>query len=241
MALIEEKLTYTIDGVEMHSTFYADDAVTEKRPGVLVFPDARGLDHVSYGGARRLAEEGFPALACDFYGGGRYIESTDEAIPLATKLARNADLMAQHGREAIAALSARPEVDASRIAAIGYCFGGNVSVEIARSGLPLLAAVGFHGGAVAPDPARSKTITGKILLLLGACDPMIPIPMRNAFEEDMRAANVDFRMHIYGRVYHAFTNPKAETVGLPDAVIYDAAADARSWVEMKAMLAEVFG
>ncbi len=240
MAITSEVLTYEINGVTMHSTYYVDDAVSGSRPGILVFPDARGLDQVSHGAAHRLAEEGYAALACDFYGGGRYIEDPEEAIPLARSLAGDYKLMVAHGKAAIGAITGRGIADPDRIAAIGFCFGGNVSVEIARSGIPLKAAVGFHGGAVKPDPVRSPTITGKVLLCLGASDPMIPIAMRTAFEEDMQAAGVDFRMHIYGGVFHSFTNPKAGEHGMEASSRYDPAAKERSWIEMSALLNEVF-
>ena len=222
MAVKAEPLSYSVDGVEMLSTYYVDEAKAGRRPGVLVFSDARGLDDVAHGGARRLAEQGFAAIACDVYGGGRYIEDRDEAIRLATELVAAPDLTGKRGAAGIAALTAHAQVDPSKIAAMGYCFGGNVAVEIARGGAPLAASVGFHGGAVPPIPERSRNITGKVLLCLGANDPMIPLEMRTAFEEDMRAAGVDFRMHLYGGVYHSFTNPAIDQqMNMPDTFRYD--------------------
>jgi len=240
MAVTSEVLTYEIGAVAMNSTYYVDEAVVGLRPGVLVFPDARGPDQVSHGAAQRLAELGYAAIACDFYGEGRYIEDPEEAIPLARSLAGNHELMVAHGKAAIAAIVGRGKTDPDRIAAIGFCFGGNVSVEIARSGIPVKAAVGFHGGAVRPDLERSKTITAKVLLCLGASDPMIPIAMRNAFEEDMEAAGVDFRMHIYGGVFHSFTNPRAGEHGMEASSKYNECAKERSWTEMMALFNEVF-
>ena len=240
MAIKVEPMTYEVDGVTMCSTYYVDEDLKEKRPGILVFADARGLDDVTHAGARRLAEQGYPALACDVYGGGRYIENLEEAVALATQLVAEPDLTRGRGIAGIDALTAHAEVDADRIGAVGYCFGGNVAVEVARGGVPLAASVGFHGGAVPPMPARSKNISGKILLCLGAEDPMIPLEMRTAFEEDMRAADVDFRMHLYGRVYHSFTRPNAHLLNKPNASRYDAGAEARSWKEMMALFDEVF-
>ena len=242
MAVKAEPLSYSVDGVEMLSTYYVDDATTGRRPGVLVFSDARGLDDVAHNGARRLAEQGYAAIACDVYGGGRYIEDRDEAIELATRLVAAPDMTRNRGVAGIAALTAHPEVDPSKIAAMGYCFGGNVAVEIARGGVPLAASVGFHGGAVPPMAERTRNITGKILLCLGSNDPMIPLEMRTPFEEDMRAAGVDFRMHIYGGVYHSFTNPAIDQqMNMPETFRYDAKAEARSWKEMIALFEEVFG
>jgi dienelactone hydrolase len=240
MAITTEDITYDIDGVQMRSRFYSDEAIGKPRPGVLVYADARGLDDVAHASARRLAEEGYPALACDVYGGGLFIEKPDDAIPYASKVVANPDALAAGGRVAMDALGARPQVDAGRIAAIGYCFGGNVAVEIARGGLPLLAAVGFHGGVVPANPERSRKIKGKVLICTGASDPMIPIAMRTAFEEDMQAAGVDWRMNLYGQIFHSFTNPDAAALR-KEGLRYDACAAERSWQEMKALLAEVFG
>ena len=240
MAVRETELTYEVGGVEMRSMFYSDDALTGDLPGVLVYPDARGLDDVARGGARRLAEEGYRALACDFYGEGQYIDNSQEAIAKATALVQQPEQIYANGRAALAAMAAQPGVDGGKVAAMGYCLGGNVAVEIARGGVPLLAAIGFHGGAVPPSET-SRNIAGKVLLCLGANDPMIAIPMRNAFEQDMVAAGVDFRLHLYGGVYHSFTNPRAAEVNMPDAVRYDRVAEERSWAETKSLLAEVFG
>lgn len=240
MTIRIEPTAYDVGDTTMLSTYYADDAITDRRPGILVFSDARGIDDVTHAGARRLAESGYSALVCDVYGEGRYIEDVTEAIALATRLVKEPSLSRDRGIAGIAALTAHPEVDADRIGAVGYCFGGNVAVEVARGGVPLRAAVGFHGGAVPPDPERSRNITGKILLCLGAEDPMIPRAMRTAFIDDMREADVDFRMHLYGRTYHSFTRPDAHLLNKPDASRYDAGAEARSWAEMLALFDEVF-
>lgn len=240
MVLKTEEISYEVEGVLMRSRFYVDEALPGPRPCVLVYPDARGLDDVSYGAARRLAEDGYAALACDFYGNGRYIADPQEAIPFARAFVGNPQAMTIGGHAAVRAVSSRPAVDASKLAAMGYCLGGNVAVELARSGLPLAAAIGFHGGAVPPNPERSANIKAKILLCLGANDPMIPLQMRSRFEEDMIAADVDWRMHLYGRVYHAFTKPNAGDMNMPENR-YDKGAEERSWSEMKSLLKEVFG
>lgn len=240
MAVWTEDLHYDIGGVTMKSRYFVDDSIVGKRPGVMVFPDARGLDDVCRNGAERLAREGFAALACDIYGDGRYFDVTEEAIAFATRLAGNYETLDTVAKGTIAAFTSRAEVDSSQLAAMGYCMGGNVSVEMARAGQPILAAIGFHGGTTAPNPERTGRITGKVLICTGSNDPMIPIPQRNAFEEDMRDAGVDFRMHIYGNCWHSFTNPDCDRIGMPEALRYDPYITERSWSEMKSLLAEVF-
>ncbi len=124
------------------------------------------------------------------------------------------------------------------MAAIGYCFGGTLSLELARSGAPLGAVVGFHSGLATTRPEDASAITGKVLVCIGADDPIIPPEQRADFEAEMRAAGVDWQMHLYGGAVHSFTNPAAD--GSMPAIKYDAAADARSWQAMLDLFAEVF-
>ncbi|OYV40612.1 MAG: hypothetical protein B7Z81_01880 [Acidocella sp. 20-61-6] len=138
-------------------------------------------------------------------------------------------------------LLARPEVDASRIAAIGFCFGGTMALELARAGADLAGSVGFHSGLATKAPEDARNIKGKVLVCLGADDPGIDAAQRAAFEAEMRAAKVDWQMQLYGGVVHSFTNPAADRLGKPDFVRYDARADARSWASMNAFFGEIFG
>jgi dienelactone hydrolase len=239
MTIRTEQLSYEADGLTMVGHYYADEAAPP-RSGVLVFPDARGLDEFAKTSARRLAALGYAALACDLYGGGRFIADVAEAIALATPLAQNPASARRRCNAALGALAARSGVEGARVAAIGYCLGGNMAVELARSGAPIVAAVGFHGGMVPPSIEDSRKIQGKVLICTGAEDPYIPAEQRAAFVEDMRAAGVDWRLHLYGRIYHSFTNPESDSLGMPDRSRYDAGADARSWAEMLALFGEVF-
>jgi dienelactone hydrolase len=241
MTIRAETLSYQVEGLTMVGDYYVDDAAAGPRPGILVFPDARGMDEFTRERARRLAGLGFAALAGDLYGDGRYIDDSDEAIAFAMPLAQKPESARARAGAAFDALAARAEVDGAKMAAIGYCFGGNIAVELARGGADIVAAVGFHGGAVPPSPADSRKIKGKLLICTGAEDPFIPLEMRAAFEKDMREAGVDWRMHIYGRVYHSFTVPGIDERGELDRLRYDAGADARSWAEMLALFEEVFG
>ena len=135
-------------------------------------------------------------------------------------------------------LLASEYADPDRVAAIGYCFGGTLSLELARSGAALAAVVGFHSGLATTRPEDAARITGKVLVCIGADDPIIPPEQRAAFEAEMRAAGVDWQMHLYGGAVHSFTNPDAD--GSIPAIRYDSRADARSWQAMLDLFAEVF-
>jgi dienelactone hydrolase len=135
-------------------------------------------------------------------------------------------------------LLANEFADASRAAAIGYCFGGTMALELARGGADLQAVVGFHSGLATTLPAEPGILTGTVLVCIGADDPIIPPTQRLAFEEEMRAAGVDWRMHLYGGAVHSFTSPGAD--GSNPAIRYDRRADELSWRAMTDLFTEVF-
>jgi dienelactone hydrolase len=139
---------------------------------------------------------------------------------------------------ALAVLLANEYADASRVAAIGYCFGGTMALELARGGADLKAVVGFHSGLSTTLPAEPGILTATVQVCIGADDPIIPPAQRLAFEEEMRAAGVDWRMHLYGGAVHSFTNPGAD--GSNTAIRYDRRADELSWKAMTDLFTEVF-
>lgn len=138
------------------------------------------------------------------------------------------------------ALLAQPEVDRAKIAAIGYCFGGTMALELARAGAAIAAVAGFHSGLVTARAEDARNIRGKVLVCIGADDPGIPPDQRATFEQEMCDGGVDWRVHLYGGVVHSFTNTEAAKLGRPEFARYDAGADARSWSEMIALFDEVF-
>jgi dienelactone hydrolase len=139
------------------------------------------------------------------------------------------------------ALAARPEVDAARIAAIGFCFGGTMGLELARSGADIRAVVGFHSGLATVAPAAAAgSIKARILVCIGGDDPFIPPSQRADFESEMRDLAADWQVNVYGRTVHSFTNPAAASVRRPEAVRYSAEADQRSWQSMQNLFAEAF-
>ena len=235
-----EILTYEADGLSMKSYLYTGDgAPPGARRAILVFPEAFGLSAHAKSRAEKLAAMGYVALACDLHGDERLHEGLDQIMPIITELRANPLRIRARAEAALAVLAARPEVDATRIAAIGYCFGGTMALELARSGAAIRSAIGFHSGLATIRPEDARNIKGKVLVCIGADDPGISPEERAAFEQEMRGGGVDWQLHLYGGVVHSFTNPDADQRGMPEFLRYDATADARSWAAMHAHLDEV--
>ena len=232
------ELKYEADGLAMHGQLFLPSA-TAPMPGVLVFPEAFGLGAHAVGRARRLAEMGYAALACDLHGGAREMD-LESVMPLIGALRADPLRIRARAEPAWRALTSRPEVHASRIAAIGFCFGGTMALELARGGTDLRAVVGFHSGLATTRPEDAKNITARVLVCIGADDPGIPADQRAAFEAEMRAGSVAWEMHVYGGVVHSFTNPEADKMGRPEFARYDARTDRLSWAAMGELFTEVF-
>jgi dienelactone hydrolase len=237
-----ESIRYQADGLDMIGHLAWDETATAPRPGVLVFPEAFGLGEHAKSRAERIARElGYVALACDLHGGAQVISELEKVLPMLQPLRTEAAKVRARTRNAFDALTARKEVDKTRIAAIGFCFGGTMSYELALSGADIKAAVGFHSGLAVTSPGDAKQIKGKVLTLLGADDPGIPPEQRATFIKMLGDAGIDWQMTLYGGVVHSFTNPNADKLGRPEFARYDAKADARSWKQMTDLFAEVFG
>ena len=235
----EIDLPYTAGTLNMNGKLFLPDG-SGPTPGVLVFPEAFGLSEHAISRARRLAEMGYAALACDLHGDRRLIENLDEVMPIITALRADALRIRALTDPALAALVARPEVDAARIGAIGFCFGGTMALELARGGANVAAVVGFHSGLATTRPEDASAIQGRVLVCIGADDPSIPAPQRAAFEEEMRTGGVRAQIMVYGGVVHSFTNQHADRLGRPEFARYDAEADRHSWVLMRDSFAQAF-
>jgi dienelactone hydrolase len=236
-----ENVRYEADGLQMIGHFAWDERASGARPAVLVFPEAFGLgDHAKQRAERLASEFGYAALACDLHGEQSVISDLAQVMPLLGPLRADAGKVRARTVKALEALVARPQVDARRVAAIGFCFGGTMSYELALSGADIRAAIGFHSGLQVTSPGDAKQIKGKVMALLGADDPGIPPDQRAAFEAMLREGGVDWQMSLYGGVVHSFTNEQADRLGRPEFARYDADADRRSWKQMSDLLAEVF-
>ena len=205
-----------------------DDAQAGKRPGVLVVHEAFGLGEHAMERARMLAKQGYVALAADLFGDRRQIGAADLMAEIGA-LAGDPPVLRKRAKAALSTLAAQPQVDASRLFAIGFCFGGTTVFELARDGVDLLGVVGFHSGLETRAPAKPGAVKASVLALIGADDPLIPAAQRIAFEEEMRAAKADWQLMAYGNTMHSFTNRAADGSSPIPGILYNAKADARSW------------
>jgi dienelactone hydrolase len=214
-----------------------DDSRSGPRPAVLVCHDAIGLGEHAKGWAHRLAEHGYLAFALDYYGGGRALPSA-ELGPRYTELTRDPLLFRALGRAGLDVLLNHEYARPDQVAVIGFCLGGTLALELARSGADVHAVVGFHCGLATSRPKDAANITSRILLCLGTEDPYAPAEDRLAFEREMRDAGIAWDMHLYGGVGHSFTNPATD--GMLPGIRYDRRADERSWHAMINLFDEVF-
>ncbi len=216
-----------------------DEARAGRRPGVLIVHQFMGLSDHERERAERLAALGYVGFAADVYGKGHRPATPQEAMAMTARLRGDRPLLRARVRAALDALRADDLVDASRMAAIGFCFGGTAVLELARSGADLAGVVSFHGGLGSPEPDAGRDIKGKVLVLHGADDPTISAENIAAFQQEMRSGGVDWQMVYYGGAVHGFTQ-KAAGTDPSRRVAYDERADRRSWQAMRDFFGEIF-
>jgi dienelactone hydrolase len=216
-----------------------DDKVTTPKPAVIVVHEWMGLDDYAKKRAEQVAALGYVAFAANIYGKGVHLTDKAEAGKTAGAYKNDRALMRSRIKAAYDALAKDKHVDPTKIAVMGYCFGGTVALELARSGAPLKGTVSFHGGLSNPKPQDAKNIKGRVLVLHGGSDGSVKPEEMNQFVSEMNDANVNWDMVTYGPAVHGFTNPKNgsdKTKGLA----YNKYADERSWDEMKRFFSEIF-
>jgi dienelactone hydrolase len=234
-----ETIEYTVAGTRYLGFLAVERERAGTRPGVLLVPEGPGLGEVQRERARRLAGLGYTAFVVDYHGDGAVL-SMEQMMPRLAALRAHPETIRAIGRAGLDVLTAQPETDRRKLAAIGHCYGGTAALELARDGAPLGCVVGFHAGLATIRPAEPGAIQAKILACIGADDPLVPPDQRLAFEAEMRAAKVaDWRLYVYGNAVHGFANPAATGVGNP-ALAYHAPTDRRSWAEMLALFDETF-
>jgi dienelactone hydrolase len=214
-----------------------DEALPGARPGILLVHGGAGLDEHAREQARRYAALGYVVLACDMLGDG-VAGDRDRIIGCLTELRDNPQLMVRRAQAGLAALARAAGVD-GRVAAIGFCFGGMVALDLARTGESLAGAVAIHGSLATGQRAEAGGVRARLLVCHGARDPHVPLSDVTAFAEEMNDARADWQLIMYGGALHGFTHSHA-TPGAFPGVAYDLDADNRSFAATSAFLAEIF-
>ncbi len=238
-AIQEQRVEYKDGQAVLEGFLVYDDASEAKRPGVLVVHEWKGLGPYAERRARQLAELGYIAFAVDMYGKGVHPQTHEEAGALAGMYFKDRTLTRQRISAGYDVLKNFPFVDDTKIAAVGYCFGGMTVLELARSGADVKGVVTFHGSLANPKPEDDKNIKCKVLILHGADDPHIPMKDVEFFKKEMQDAGVDWRMEIYPGAAHSFTVEEAGNDPSKGAA-YNKEADERSWAEMKKFFEQIF-
>lgn len=237
-----EEVEYSSEGVTMKGYIAYDDAVEGKRPGILVVHEWWGHNEYARKRARMLAELGYTALAVDMYGDGKTAAHPEDAGAFSGEVFKNMPVARARFLAATELLKNHETVDAGRIGAIGYCFGGGIVLAMARMGVDVQGVVSFHGSLGTQSPAQPGTVKAKVLVCNGAADPFVPKEDIDAIKKEMNDANVDFTFKSYKGAKHSFTNPEATEKGkkfnLP--LEYNAKADKDSWSDMKSFFKKVF-
>jgi dienelactone hydrolase len=232
-----EEVTYSVDGTELKGFLAYDENQKGKKPGVIVVHEWWGNNDYSRRRAKMLAEIGYVALAVDMYGNGKQADNPKDAGNLAGETMSNIETAKAKFEAGVNFLKEQPQTDSQKIAAIGYCFGGGVVLNMALLGLDLNGVVSFHGSL--PDTVVNPTqVKAKILVCTGAADPFVPKEQVDKFENAMKNAKVNYKVVSYPDALHAFTNPAADSSGkkfnIP--IAYNKEADEKSWREMKEFL-----
>lgn len=232
-------IDYEHDGQKLQGLLAWDDSVSGKRPGVLVVHEWWGMDDYARNRAKMLAELGYVAFALDMYGEGKVTEHPSEASQWAGEIRKNVAKWRERAITGLEILRNSEHVDKSKIAAIGYCFGGATVMQLAYAGEDLKGVVSFHGSLPVAQGDEAKKVRCSVLICHGAEDKFIPTEQIQKFQEALSAADVDWVMISYGNAVHSFTNPAADKHGV-EGLAYDKKADERSWQHMKEFFDKLF-
>jgi len=237
-----KEIVYQVDGTSFTGYLAYDDALSGERPGVLVLHEWWGHNAYARHRAEMLAGLGYTAFALDMYGSGKLADHPETAT--AFMQAATADPVQLENRfmTALRILQGQEDVNPDQVAAIGYCMGGGIALNMARAGMPLKGVAVFHGSLGTKQPVKRGQIKGEVAAFIGGADPFIPEEQVAAFEEEMQAAGVRYQLESYPGVKHSFTNPAAdgfaERFGMP--LGYDKAADADAWHKLETFLKRIF-
>jgi dienelactone hydrolase len=205
-------------------------------PGLMVMHDARGIGPLVRRRCRELAASGYVAFASDMYGGGRRFANGRDAGDLFRALQENPQLLRDRVLAGFEVLKSQPQTEVARIGALGFCFGGQCALELARSGAEVRAVISFHGLLRTQLPAKPGIVRAKVLALTGMLDPYAPAADVEAFQKEMTAAGVDWHLTVYGQGWHAFTDPDAIEMSNVPGVKYDPLLERLSWDQARAFI-----
>jgi dienelactone hydrolase len=238
--LKEETVSYKIDTLNMSSYVVYDESIVGKRPAVLVVHEWWGLNDYTKRRARMLAEMGYIAMAVDMYGNGKMGNNPTEASALTKPYYEYPTMAKKVFDKALEEFKKNPNVDQSKIAAMGYCFGGGMVLNFARMGEPLNGVVSFHGTLLG-TPADKNLTKAEILVCHGEADDFVNGQVA-AFKKQLDSIGKSYTFKSYPGATHAFTNPDATALGrkFNMHIEYNAAADTASWNDMKDFFGRIF-
>lgn len=236
------EIPYTAaDGTEMIGYYAYDDAIEGKRPGVVVVHEWWGLNDYAKSRARDLAELGYSALAIDMYGEGKHTEHPKDAMSFMKAALSDAEAAKGRFNAGLDMLKQQAQTDTDKLAAVGYCFGGKVVLDMARQGAPLDGVVSFHGALATQTRATPGSVKARVLVEHGAADSMVSADDVAALSAEMVKAGADYQLVSLPGAKHGFTNPGADKFQEQGVdVAYNQTADERSWQDMQRFLDETF-
>ncbi len=237
--IVTRDVDYTDGDMTFQGYLAYDDEITEPVPGIAIVHQWKGLGDSEKRRARMLAELGYVAFAVDVYGKGVRPATSQEASQEAGKYYQDRRLLRDRVSLGVDRMKEFEQVNAERIAAIGYCFGGGGVLELARSGYDVDGVVSFHGTLSTPTPEDAQNITASVLVCHGADDPHAPMADVNALNDELDAAEVDYYIMLFGNAVHSFTHPEAGNDPSTGSA-YNAKADWRSWEAMKDFFVQIF-
>lgn len=239
-AVVTKTVDYEYDGTKLKGFLAYDDAVTGKRPGVLVLHEWWGLNDYAKDRCKGLAAMGYVAFAPDMYGDGKTVTHPDDARKMATTVRENVKAWRGRAEAGLKQLASQPNVDSTKLAAIGYCFGGSTCLQLAYSGADLKAVATFHAALPTPTADEAKAIKPKLYVAHGADDPFIPAAAVEGFKKALDAAKVRYTFEAFPGAVHSFTVPEADK-HMIKGMKYDKAADEKSWKAMQELFKETLG
>ena len=234
----EEVVEYRHEGVTLEAYIAYDEALERPMPGVLISHAWAGRGELECAKARAVAGQGYLGFALDLYGKGVLGSGPEENATLMQPLLDDRALLQERLKVALSVLQGHASIDPSRIAAMGFCFGGLCVLDLARTGANIRGVASFHGLLSAPGNITGGPIHAKVLVLHGHDDPMAPVEQVNELETELTAAGADWQIHTYGNTMHSFTNPKADDPSCGKQ--YNESADRRSWGALLNFLEEIF-